>query len=616
MKRILLVFVMTVCLTSTAFASSVGSFQTGTAGKPKRLSSISELRKILDTSYARTNGGNAKYEVYNQAAEASPDMKAFSSSAVSADSRTGLGGGTEGFSSTNVQVEGVYESDVVKTDGSFIYCMDDSHVTILSPDLKTVSKIKSTKGEHFSELYIKDNKLIVTGIRFEESPDAEKIREKPNSSPKVLYDVAYYRLGKNYTIFRIYDVSNKAKPIHERSVDMEGYSVSTRLIGDVLYFITNKFNGFYMPEAPDDDIVPTYYDSVVGKDRILMDAKKISYFPDSLAVEFMLIGALNIKEKKETSVESFLGSGTTMYMNTSSLYLLSNSGNSTGIYHFGIKGTDISFQASSSIKGYVLNQYSMDEHKGYFRVAATDFSGGRGSLANSVYIFDDKMKLAGSVTGLAKGETIQSVRFLGDTGYVVTFEQTDPLFVIDLKDPKAPKVVGELKIPGFSTYLHPFKDNYLLGIGRDTTEIYTKDKNGKETVVGFRDIGMKVTLFDVSNPQAPKEKITKVIGDEFCWSEAGSNPKALMVDKSRSYFGLTLNQNNKSITNSALILKVTENSIDIAADLSPEDYFASYSGSRLCYIGNTLYYISGECVYAYDYNTFKEKAVHKSIFNY
>jgi len=198
---------------------------------------------------------------------------------------------------------------------------------------------------------------------------------------------------------------------------------------------------------------------------------------------------------------------------------------------------------------------------------------------------------------------MQSMRFMGDMGYVVTFENVDPLFTIDLSDPYDPVMLGELKIPGFSQYLHPVGDGLLLGIGRDTQEIYTRDSRGVETVIGFRDIGMKVSLFDVSNPYDPLEIDVLTLGEG--WTEVSHNPRALMCDARKNLYGFTVERwNNRGFGSAeALLLRVENNRITIAADLNVDAGFTSY-GSRLCFIGDMLYLVHNAGVTAFDYNSF------------
>jgi hypothetical protein len=151
------------------------------------------------------------------------------------------------------------------------------------------------------------------------------------------------------------------------------------------------------------------------------------------------------------------------------------------------------YLVSGSVPGTLLNQFSMSEHEGHLRVATTMQEDPRAQESAVTVLAEQGGALVpvGSVGGLGRGERIYAVRFAGDTGYVVTFRQVDPLYTLDLRDPTAPKVVGELKILGYSAYLHPIGDGLLIGVGQDATE-------------QGRALGTQVSLFDVSDPAAPR----------------------------------------------------------------------------------------------------------------
>ena len=191
----------------------------------------------------------------------------------------------------------------------------------------------------------------------------------------------------------------------------------------------------------------------------------------------------------------------------------------TNLFKFALEPDSVPLAATGEVSGRVLNQFSMDEEGSDFRIATTtaqtfDPAGGTGTPASSgVYVLrqdGEDLKLVGGVTGLGLTEQIRSARFVGDTAYLVTFRQVDPLFVIDLRDPVHPKVAGELKVPGFSSYLHPVGEGLLLGIGRDA------DATGRVN-------GLQLSLLDVSDPAHPKQIMTYKPGDGYAFSDAESN---------------------------------------------------------------------------------------------
>ncbi|MFH1229335.1 MAG: beta-propeller domain-containing protein, partial [Candidatus Aenigmatarchaeota archaeon] len=192
----------------------------------------------------------------------------------------------------------------------------------------------------------------------------------------------------------------------------------------------------------------------------------------------------------------------------------------TVIHKISVNGPSIEYMTNGQVPGYTLNQFSMDEYNGNFRIATTT-GNWRSESLNHVYVLDGNLNITGKVEDLAHGERIYSVRFMGNKAYMVTFRQMDPLFVIDLSIPTDPKVLGYLKIPGVSDYLHPYDENHVIGIGRDATD------QGRVQ-------GMKLSLFDVSDVSNPTEVSKYIIGDSGTYSEALYDHKAFLFDRDKN----------------------------------------------------------------------------------
>ena len=199
----------------------------------------------------------------------------------------------------------------------------------------------------------------------------------------------------------------------------------------------------------------------------------------------------------------------------------------TVIHKINIDEGRIEYDAKGEVPGYLLNQFSMDEHEDYFRIATTlEIYGSKGQIMhNNVYVLDDELRIAGKLEGIAPDERIYSTRFIGDRLYMVTFQRIDPLFVIDLSSPQNPKILGELKIPGFSDYLHPYDENHIIGIGKET--------EGNEWG-GISVKGIKLALFDVSDVEKPEQLDQYTIGEAGTDSEALREHKAFLFDKDRN----------------------------------------------------------------------------------
>ncbi|MHB0976698.1 MAG: beta-propeller domain-containing protein [Candidatus Aquicultorales bacterium] len=433
------------------------------------------------------------------------------------------------YSGTNVQVQGVDEADIVKTDGKNIYQVTRDRVIVsrANPveEMRVLSVVNFDSSVQPLELYVDGKDLVVIGIPYNGgfvSPQARGYYGGPQSVKAIAYDIS--------------DASNPKKA---REVEIDGAYLSSRKIGSVLYLVANKYLDFYSAQAETTEtaatlLKPGYRDSAIGGGYRRIDYSGIRYFPGSAESNYLMVASLDIdKPREEMKIASYLGAGQNVYSSTENLYVAStlNSENpnnrsvDTTIYRFALEGGRLLYQAKGRVPGVLLNQFSMDEFKDSFRVATTSGFFGRGPAAsgNNVYVLNKDMSIVGKLEDLAPGERIYSTRFMGERAYVVTFKQVDPLFVIDLSKPSSPRVLGELKIPGFSDYLHPYDENHIIGFGKDTVEAGWQGFGLQQ--------GMKIALFDVSDVKNPVEKFKVVIGDRGTESELLQNHKALLFDK-------------------------------------------------------------------------------------
>jgi uncharacterized secreted protein with C-terminal beta-propeller domain len=518
-----------------------------------------------------------------------------------------------GYSTTNSQVQGVEEGDVVKTDGRFLYVARGAQVYIVEADdgaMRHVAKIRlegAYDGMPVREMYIAGDRLVLTADRWEPETKSEPGDSDAgdNLSRRTL---ARWRPGKSFAGHLVYDISDRAYPKQIRVVEVEGSALATRLVGNLLYFAANKnIYPVVFEEAAPEVLLPAARDTAAAPDAKILPVEELRYFPDEPTASYLLLGAFDITKDIPCEVQSLLGAGQTFYMNQQSLYIVRASWSEEGpwsdIYRFSLAGTEIRYEGTGRAEGQPLNQYSMDEYDGYFRIATTS-----AGVGNYVTIFDGALQEVGRTPALAPDEIIQSVRFMGSMGYVVTFRQMDPLFVVDLGDPAAPRVLGALKIPGFSEYLHPVGDGLMVGLGRHTRETFVRMEDGTEEIVGVQDAGVKLSLFDVSLPSDPRELDVLLLGSGS--SEAEYNPRALMTDAARRQIGIPLQLwDQEKNFEGAVVVAVQDGRLNLRARLSEEgtDNWYGY-GRRLCYIGGTLYMVgAGYRLQAYDYDTFASK---------
>ncbi len=566
-------------------------------GQAIKVTSLDELNGIIK------NMANFDGPIRGMADESTNDLS------VEAEAPAGeteySGGSSDDFSKTNEQVEGINEADIVKTDGRFIYVATGKSVKIYKAnDGKPILTdeiefaVDKNTGEYvqFTEMYIDEGRLVVLGSKNNFDNWIRPIDE-PVIDPTISIDIGILPMGKNYTYTGVYEVDANGKLGLLKEFEVEGSLLSSRKKDDTVYLVVNQYMNFYY--GLDDTFIPSYRDSVIGEEYRHLSVDNIMYYPGRYNPNYLIIAALDIRDSNtETTIEAFLGSGSVVYMSNNALYIAAQDYNSilgtiTNISKFTIDGMKIGFAGGGMVEGYILNQFAMDEFEGNLRVATTNWK--RESI-NALYILDKNLNEIGAVDNLAPGETIYSTRFMGDKGYIVTFRQIDPLFVLDLSNPNSPKVVGELKIPGFSNYLHPIGEDLLLGIGQDVDE-----KTGQQE-------GIKLSIFDVSDGGKPKEINNVVFGGSGSYAEVLYNHKALMLNLKDNMIGFTARLTEitdalrKDSFNGALLLEVKENGeINTLKKISNDGLYASYV-DRIIYIGDILYYIQDDTIRTFNLN--------------
>ncbi|WP_301107225.1 beta-propeller domain-containing protein [Sporosarcina sp.] len=579
-------------------ADSAVSFAVMESVKP--VASIEEINKFFKRA--------EQYDQYAVSTDKGVTMES------SSEDKASSGGGNE-HSTTNQQVEGVDESDIVKTDGDFIYDVtNQTHLTITDihdPEKLAVISKTNFKNQFFpNELYIDGDLLVVIG-------------GKPNY-PQTEEEMRIMPYMQELSAIRVYDVGNRAKPVLIRETGAEGYIIATRKIGPHVYMVTNNRPMYWLEDVPaiEDHLLPKVFDSENGKTVRPIQTDQISILPGAMDPAYSVITTLDIHSGETGGVETkaYLGSGEQLYMSQDHLYLTSTLYGNTGmqgdseVFKFGLDGADVHFLHAARLKGTILNQFSMDEHNGNFRAVTTEGNlwDEKNVAKNHLFILGPDMKQVGSVENLAKNERIYSARFMGDKAYMVTFRETDPLFVLDVADPQNPSVLGELKIPGFSNYLHPIDENHLIGFGYDT--VAKKGQAGGEPIIQTQ--GMKISLFDVTDFANPKEADTEIIGGQGTYSSVQHDHHALFMHKDRNLYGfpISIYQEGKGNmlnfeSSGAMIYEITaENGITAKADLTEKmtlDYMDwEREVQRLLYSGNNIYTIAANEVTSYSLDDF------------
>ncbi|MBU3940836.1 MAG: beta-propeller domain-containing protein [Nanoarchaeota archaeon] len=448
-------------------------------------------------------------------------------------------GGSNEYSETNVQVEGVDEADIVKTDGKYVYMINRQKLIILDAYPANQAEILSeTEFDEFSpsELFIHEDKLLVFGYHYQYFEYEPMVGGVVRSS--IVMPNPY---SSSFMSVKLFDISDKEDPELIKTVDFEGNYITSRKIDEYVYFVVNSYpNWDGSPTPLCEEFVPAYRDDSKTNDfEPVADCVDIGYVEPLQATNFITLASISM-EDEEIEKEVIVGSGQNVYASLDNMYiaqtsypryiagkLASDFTEETIISKFSLDDGEIKFENTGEVKGHILNQFSMDEFEDHFRIATTigQVSRMNSMSTNNVYVLDGDMEVVGELEDLAPGEKIYSVRFMGEKGYVVTFKKVDPLFVIDLSDPDDPEVLGKLKIPGYSDYLHPYDSDHIIGIGKNTIESEEGDFAWYQ--------GVKMAIFDVSDVENPIELHKIEIGDRGTSSPVLSNHKAFLFDRDK-----------------------------------------------------------------------------------
>lgn len=558
---------------------------------------IEDLETSVETSEVASgamNSGSDEYYYSDEAKYGSADADLPESSKE----------GGKDYSTTNLQMEGVDESDIAKIDGSYIYTVEDKYIVITDirdGKLEEVTRFLPKDcgaADRVMEIYVDGDQLILVVQGYEtslgESSKAGSDKEnsdKESSDEEIAVSDAsedsafcYKMNGKSTTQIQVYSIVDRRNPEFEGRLIQDGYYNTSRKIGDVVYLFTQ-----YHMTSDVVGYVEKEYTSVIPK----VNGEKVAageiYLPESSGESGILVSSLDVNKPDKVLDSKLVISGYAQtYISKDALYLYEEDYDGamiTNIAKFALDEGRISGVAATAVRGYVRDTFAINASDGYLRVLTTDYS--TEDEVNALYILDENLKLTGQLTGIAPGEEIYAARFMGNTGYFVTYRNTDPLFTVDLSDPAKPEIIGELKVTGFSEYLHFWDDTHLLGIGYESDEKTGNIEN------------IKISMFNIENPGEVTEEAKLVLKD-VDYSEALYDYKCVIISKDKNLIGLVCEDYSGSGIKQTYQIYSYENGAFKKQAEIPGINGANYENVRGMYSGNVFYLWINDNITSYD----------------
>ncbi len=511
------------------------------------IASDAELEAYLKEQYAKSINVNASGE------NTSPELDGGEANGSNDDASTPAGTYTQ----TNIQEAGVDESDVVKTDGHYFYVASGRsfHVVDITGAMQVVAT-HSVDG-HVDALYLYDDKLVVLYATSQNGSEPWDDIAMPMAGQ--LFGMPWWLPSGQRLAVAIYDISDPQNPTPLKTYEFDGYMVSSRLIGGRLHLVQQ-----FIPALPPLDYwydgTPEDMKKTIESNQLAIDGMTLSQLipfyrvvsdPFDSQLEMPAVSSNNFycPVTKDgggtiTTIVSFdlddaalpfesigiVADAHIVYASAQSLYIASHKyiydaqiSEETTLYKFDLTGEVVRYMGGGVIPGWILNQFSLGEYQDVLRVATTTghVGGWQPFAKNNVYCLKSEekaLKIIGRIENLAPGEQIYAARFMGERGYLVTYVKIDPLFTLDLSDPYAPQVAGELKVPGYSDYIHPYGNDYLITLGKDA--ILEEEDN----MAWYQ--GVQLSIFDIRDFSQPTLLQKTIIGDRGTRSEALHNHKA------------------------------------------------------------------------------------------
>jgi inhibitor of cysteine peptidase len=439
------------------------------------------------------------------------------------------------YTGTNVQVQGVDEPDRVKTDGTHLFVSAQDSVALINaypPNSTAILSTLSFPNGMVLGLEATTNRLMV---------------------------IVQTNSGMGGVELLLYDTTSLASPVLMQNVTIAGNYVAARMSGGYLYAVVQQPSYTFNGQGNASAAMPIVYQAGTQTE---LSSSLVFYTNNTSQISFYtMIPSISISTGKESVISVLTGPSATVYVSTSNIYvaytnyldlydvdgipgnawsggvitpqLVEQSQNSTILRASYANGT-VTAAKAGIVPGTVLNQFSMDEYNGYFRIATSRFTtiNGVATTSDDVYVLDQNMSRISALVDIAPGENIYAVRFAGDVGYVVTYQQIDPLFVISFKDITRPVILSALKVGGYSDYLNPLAGGYLLGVGKESVPA----SSGNFSYY----LGLKVSLFKV-DPNGTSAQVAKLdIGDRGTDSPVLSDHLAFTYDPTKNIMVIPL----------------------------------------------------------------------------
>ena len=542
---------------------------------------------------------NITYKEYAAAEEAAEGIL-LDSAAAEKSQESSVEHGT-----TNVQTQGVEEADVVKNDGRYlyqkIYQENNNVITQAIQIVDTVDGLKEVKRiegfENIQEFYVWEDILVIIENKYLEIAQADTQAEKL----RMMEDPYYGTYNRQYHEISFYNIKDRSMPVKIKTFTLKGSYDSSRISEGYFY----GFSKYYANPGEGKSDYDAYIPFVDG---IQLKTEQILLPEENEGNCYLLLTSIDLSNPtKFTDTTAVVTDSDMYYVSSKNIYVADSLGfekmqgkqmNRISLLRFAYEKGKFYLQAKEEVPGSLESSFSMDEYQGNLRMVTTvneywfeeirdDLTGeiiGNDMVdekqSNALYVLNSSLKIIGKIDNLAEDERIYSARFFGEVGYFVTFRQMDPLFAVDLKDPKNPKILSELKISGFSEYLHFYGENRLLGIGMEADE-----ETGRTN-------GMKLSMFDISNP-ADVQEITKLNLSSYDYSEALYNHRAVMISPGANIFGFEMEGYNKGDYKKDYVVYTYENEqFEEVLKVETNNQYGEIYSSRGTFIGDTFYLLT------------------------